>query len=150
MHTWKIGIFPELIYYLKVVLGQEGIEHSSPCINYNCLNTLWKLGYILGKLCIWHFPRKFEQISAGECNNNKKLLAQTKLLGIIQNQEANALWSNTIIAADAKEFVVIMQSSLYSQIKCLNLDEMNALQPVQSIEENRKFIFLKIFNTNIL
>ena len=75
----------------------------------------------------------------------KKLLAQTKLLGIIQNQEANALWSNTIIAADAKEFDVIMQSSLYSQIKCLNLDEMNALQPVQSIEENRKLIFLDNF-----
>ena len=32
----------------------------------------------------------------------------------------------SIIAADAKEFVVIMQISLFCHIKCLNLDEMTA------------------------
>ena len=33
---------------------------------------------------------------------------------------------NLIIAADAKDFVVIIQFSLFCQIRCLSLDEVSA------------------------
>ena len=47
----------------------------------------------------------------------------------------SALWSNPIIAADAKEFAIIMKILIFFQIKCLNLDEHF---PPFSKEETRK------------
>ena len=53
---------------------------------------------------------------------------QGKFLGHIYQWHLppNSLWSDSIIAADAKEFAIYLRISLFCQIKCLNLDKMTA------------------------